>query len=378
MSRVLDCSGLHAERAARSRMRTRSIGGRRPRSSDSSYKGGRGGARAGQIARPTRGDRVSRAVGHDDDATIRRISVLALEKMVTARTAEDARALAIESLEKAAASDGDSRVRDAAAKVLKPLAKFRPHHHATPDPVPAGDKPPVFINIDPSTDQSRKLPMDVTDRLTRVVKRNVEKTGYSTSWPGGLPTSAELSSSRSRAFIIASTVKRRDHEGGRADAERMHRRDPDRAVDRSRRRRALGGESRGERERLGEGDDRHARSRHQQRHARLRRSGRRRRHVAASRTVSESTRDELVVARPLGVRGTPLALLGGMRVAIQMIAVLGLAACATRIRSRSRSSRRSPSEVRPLAPRARADAAALGAAGKKSRIRRCASRSSRR
>jgi len=146
---------------------------------------------------------VSRAVGHDDDPTIRRVAALALEKMVSARTAEDARELAIEALEKASSSDADSRVREAAAKVLRPLARLRGHH--TSEPV--GDRPQVFVNVDPATDLSRKVPMDVTERLRRVVKRNVEKTGYSTSWPGGLPSSAELSSSGSRAFIIASTVK---------------------------------------------------------------------------------------------------------------------------------------------------------------------------
>jgi len=173
-------------------------------SSDSSYKVRLAAALAlGKSHDPRAVIAVSRALGHDEDATIRRIAVLALEKMVTAHTANDARELAIEAVEKAAASDGDYRVRDAAAVTLRTISPLR-HGHKQPI---GGDKPPVFVNVDPTTDQSRKLPMDVTERLTRVVKRNVEKTGFSTSWPGGLPTSAELSSSRSRAFIIASTVK---------------------------------------------------------------------------------------------------------------------------------------------------------------------------
>ena len=39
-------------------------------------------------------------------------------------------------------------------------------------------------------------------------RRNVERTGYATSWPGGLPTQTELTSNHARAFIIASTVKK--------------------------------------------------------------------------------------------------------------------------------------------------------------------------
>jgi hypothetical protein len=66
----------------------------------------------------------------------------------------------------------------------------------------------VFVNIDVSTSQSKQLPSDTSDRLSRLLRKNVESTGYATSWPGGLPTQAELASSRSRAFIVAGTVKK--------------------------------------------------------------------------------------------------------------------------------------------------------------------------
>jgi hypothetical protein len=43
------------------------------------------------------------------------------------------------------------------------------------------------------------------------VKRNVDGTGYSTSWPsGGLPSEADLDSNSTRGFIVASTVKKID------------------------------------------------------------------------------------------------------------------------------------------------------------------------
>jgi len=65
----------------------------------------------------------------------------------------------------------------------------------------------VFVNVDATTDQSKQLSSDASDRLTGLLRRSVERTGYSTSWPGGLPTSAELSSNQSRAFIVGGTVK---------------------------------------------------------------------------------------------------------------------------------------------------------------------------
>jgi hypothetical protein len=150
------------------------------------------------------------ALIRDDDATIRRVCALALEKTVDAHTAADARELAIDALEKAAANDADAEARETASRVWKALTPLRRRGakaSSAPATPPPSDKPPVFVNIDATTDQSRKLSGDTAARLTRIVKRNVERTGYSTSWPGGLPTQAELASSRSHAFIIASTVK---------------------------------------------------------------------------------------------------------------------------------------------------------------------------
>jgi hypothetical protein len=152
---------------------------------------------------------IADALTKDEDSTVRRVSALALEKMVDARTPEDARELALDALERAFKDDGDSRVRDTAGKALKALSGLRRTRKVAPPPTtqPRGDKPEVFVNIDTTTDQSKKAPADAPDRVTKVVKKGIEKTGYATSWPGGLPTSSELSSARSKAFIVASTVK---------------------------------------------------------------------------------------------------------------------------------------------------------------------------
>jgi HEAT repeats len=141
------------------------------------------------------------ALRNDEEATIRRVSVLALEKMIDARTADDARELGLAALENAAATDGDPKVRENAGRTLKALAGLR-KKRAT------ANAPPVFVNIDTTTDPTNKLPTGTSQRLTRIVKSSIDRTGYATTWPGGaMPTSADLSSSRSRGFIIASTVK---------------------------------------------------------------------------------------------------------------------------------------------------------------------------
>lgn len=147
---------------------------------------------------------IADVIEHDADATIRRVSSLALAKMIDARTPDDARELGLVALDHAAKRDKDRKVRATAAASLRALAGLRRNRGARTR------KPHVFVNVDAPIDQSRKLPKDASARVHLVVKSGVERTGYATSWPGGLPTSAELSSNRSQAFIVASTVKKVD------------------------------------------------------------------------------------------------------------------------------------------------------------------------
>jgi hypothetical protein len=145
---------------------------------------------------------VSGSLTSDSDPTIRRVSALALARMVNAATAEDARELALDALERAARSDRDAKVKSTAADTLKSLSGLRRAR--------ASNLPPVFVNIDRATDQSRKAPKDAPDRVLRIVRRGIERTGYATTWPGGLPTSKELLQSRSQAYIVAANVKQID------------------------------------------------------------------------------------------------------------------------------------------------------------------------
>ncbi len=152
------------------------------------------------------------ALDKDENATVRRVSALALERTIDRRTPEDALALSLAALEKAIKTDGDSKVRETATKALRAIAIYRHPSHPESAATNRGDRPEVFVNVDAAIDQSKRAPRDAPARVTRIVKQGVERTGYATSWPGGLPTSTELASSRSRAYIVASTVKRVDIE----------------------------------------------------------------------------------------------------------------------------------------------------------------------
>ncbi|HSD88296.1 MAG TPA: HEAT repeat domain-containing protein [Kofleriaceae bacterium] len=155
---------------------------------------------------------VSGALEKDDDPTIRRVAALALEKMIDQSTAADARELALDALERTSRSDGDAKVKATAASTLRALSGLRKSKTSSSSSTSSGSansKPSVFVNIDPAIDQSKKAPKDAPDRVVKIVRKSIEsKTGYATSWPGGLPTSKDLSSNKSQAYIVASTVKK--------------------------------------------------------------------------------------------------------------------------------------------------------------------------
>ena len=152
---------------------------------------------------------LAEALRKDSNATIRRVCALSLEKNIDAHTADDAKAIAFEALEKASATDGDASVRSSASAALKALAQFK-HGKATRSES-HGDKPAVLVKIEQTSDQTKTAPPEATSRLTSTVKGSVERAGLATTWPGGVPTSSDLERAHSRAYIVASTVKKLDY-----------------------------------------------------------------------------------------------------------------------------------------------------------------------
>lgn len=150
------------------------------------------------------------ALRNDSDNGIRRISALALGRMIDARTAPDALQLAFTALDDAKDNDRSSDVSVAAGNTLLKIGKFRPVKAARASKTPKkGNGPPVFVNVDPTIDQSKQLPAGSGQRLEKILKDSVQRTGYATAWPGGgMPTAADLESHSSRGFIVASTVKK--------------------------------------------------------------------------------------------------------------------------------------------------------------------------
>ena len=144
---------------------------------------------------------LARSLHDDKEATVRRIAALALQTMIDAKTAEDAKKLGLDALALAAKSDPDQKVRETATKVVTALSGLRTASRKK-------NAPAVFVTIDAVLDQSKKLPKGEAMALEAVVKKSVEATGYATTWPGGLPTQAELTTNHAHGYIVASTVKK--------------------------------------------------------------------------------------------------------------------------------------------------------------------------
>ena len=153
---------------------------------------------------------VANALAHDSNSTVRRVSALALEKNVDAKTPDDAKSIAFDALDKAAASDSDDSVRNSSTATLRALSSLR-RHKGGGKPEAHTDMPEVLVKIEPTADQTKQAPSNATARLTSAVKGSVEKAGFATSWPGGLPTNADLEKAHSHAYIVASTVKKIDY-----------------------------------------------------------------------------------------------------------------------------------------------------------------------
>lgn len=169
------------------------------------------------------------------EKSLRRIAVAGLAKQAPS-AGRALRAEIVQALTQAAQRDRDSKIRAAAARAAKQLSALAardaapvappgsppatgPQLSSTPAGKPApgavagqarADAPRVFVKISGATDATRKLGADSLAQLTSSVRRSVGKLGFATSWPGALPTSAELTASSAHGFLLAATVKNVD------------------------------------------------------------------------------------------------------------------------------------------------------------------------
>lgn len=146
---------------------------------------------------------LAQALRTDKDASVRRAAALALAKVVTRKTGKPARTKAMDALKAASAkkTEKDKKVRATAAKIHKALTKA----------LAAPKGPPVFVNVDPSADTTKRAPARAVTELDKSVKAMVTKASYSVEWPeDALPTGKELRKHGTTAFVLGASVTKLD------------------------------------------------------------------------------------------------------------------------------------------------------------------------
>jgi hypothetical protein len=135
----------------------------------------------------------------DKDSALRRVAAIALGRGVDGLP--EATVAKVRAALTTATKDTDTKVRDSAIAALQSM----------PAVAPAGskDKPPaVFVHIDRVGDDSKQASAASITLVSKNVRRAIEDNGFTTVWPGGAPSKAELVASRAHAFIVVSTVKK--------------------------------------------------------------------------------------------------------------------------------------------------------------------------
>ncbi len=128
------------------------------------------------------------ALGKDGDANVRLVAVSSIGKVLATTKVAKLRTDGIAALKAASTADRDRKVRAAATTVLTGAAG-----------------PAVLIHVEAATDQTKRA-AGALSATTAGVRGAIGKPGYVTSWPGGLPTRAQLTARGAKAFVVASSV----------------------------------------------------------------------------------------------------------------------------------------------------------------------------
>lgn len=135
----------------------------------------------------------------DQESALRRVAAIGLGRGVDGlpeATVEKVRAALT-----TATKDTDTKVRDSALAALKSMPPVA-------SPSGKGKGPAVFVHIDRVGDDSKQASAESITLVSKNVRRAIEDNGFTTVWPGGAPSQAELVASRAHAFIVVSTVKK--------------------------------------------------------------------------------------------------------------------------------------------------------------------------
>jgi hypothetical protein len=148
---------------------------------------------------------MAKALLADGDKNVRSACAVGLSKVVTAKTSQSLRNIAVANLKKAAAEDESDFVKAQAQKALTTITGGS-GGTVTPPPGGAGG---IYVNIGP---MSSKTGSTDDPKLRDLMRKTASKTmgkvagDMATSWPGGDPKKADLDKKGVSGFYVDGTL----------------------------------------------------------------------------------------------------------------------------------------------------------------------------
>jgi hypothetical protein len=141
------------------------------------------------------------ALANDTDKTVRGAAAVGLGKLVTDKIADGVKKDAVAALTQAKDSDASSVVRREADNALKAIGVVGG---------PPGKAAPIYVNIGPmaSTTGNSAADAKLKALMVSIASQTVTKNRMAITWPGGVPSKATLSASRTAGFFIDGTVNK--------------------------------------------------------------------------------------------------------------------------------------------------------------------------
>lgn len=158
---------------------------------------------------------LAKAVGNDSSEKVRGAAAVGLGKLVTASTSKSIRGLAVKALQRAAADDASTFVKDQANKALTVLGAggggSTTNNNTTTNNTTSSGGAGIYVNIGPMSSktgdatQDPKLRALMVKSATRTMAKSASK--MATTFPGGIvPTAKQLSSKGFSGFYVDGTL----------------------------------------------------------------------------------------------------------------------------------------------------------------------------
>ncbi|HEU4733507.1 MAG TPA: HEAT repeat domain-containing protein [Kofleriaceae bacterium] len=149
---------------------------------------------------------LAKALANDGEKTVRGAAAVGLGQLITDKTRQNVKNLAIAALKRAAAGDDSDLVRAQADKALRAIGVG-----PTPGPPP---QPPggggIYVNIGPMSSKTGDTAVDgkLKALMVKVATKTMSRvaSGMATTWPGGAPTRAMLEAKGASGFYIDGTL----------------------------------------------------------------------------------------------------------------------------------------------------------------------------